>query len=70
MPDGNCLFSALASMVDYRTKDTNIIMGKARDLVKIALGVLPPAPTLKDLSILALFVNIIHIPKDCGGYQK
>lgn len=70
MPDGNCLFSALASIVEYDTTDKNIIINKARNLVKLALGVLPPAPVMSDLKYLSSFVNIIYIPKDCVGYQK
>lgn len=70
MPDGNCLFSALASIVEYDTTDKNVIINKARNLVKLALGVLPPAPVMSDLKYLSSFVNIIYIPKDCVGYQK
>lgn len=70
MPDGNCLFSAIASIVDYDTKDKNVITQKAKDLTVLALGVLPPAPTMSDLSFLSSFVNVIYIPKDVVGFQK
>lgn len=70
MADGNCLFSAMVSIVDYQTDDKDIIVGKARELVKLALGILPPAPTLSDLKYLSSFINIIYIPKDCTGFQK
>jgi hypothetical protein len=36
----------------------------------MALGVLPPAPTLKDLKVLSSCLNVIYIPKDVKGKQN